>query len=306
MEKQSYDFTHAMMRPWKLPGGARFVLKVLFWVTLIDVIILLLFGRGIVSSYIELFASIEAMEADSVPDDQQFGKIWKSMSGIFLGVFLIGIPIWLTWVAAETALHKNAFRQFDGGVFPLRFGKDELRVLLIQLIIYALFLLAYAVVFLPFVLVAFLGGSAGLGALTGLWFFVGFIAIMIGGIYYGVKLSPASAMTVRDNEFTLFKVIKRTKGWGWSMLGTFVVITLVGSVVTSVISQTGVMSFIGNGSVFENIESGDVFMENLKERVSQPGVFIPLIILSLIYFAAQMLMYFHVWGVGNYVAELES
>lgn len=280
MLKEDYDFGEAILRPWKLPGGSNFILRVLGSVILIWVVMFAILGPVLVKAYIAMFQQIVELE-NSGQDPESFGAVMSLLSPILGSYMLMGLLSWAVNASAEAAMHKNTFYDFDGGLFPLRFGIAELRIMGIQFV-------------------------------AGLLIMVGFIFLVIPGIYLGVKLSAASAMSVRDDRFRLFESMDATKGYGWIMLGSFIVIYIIGYVIMNIVMYGGMFAIIGDGSIFSAIESlsgdstGEEIWSVVKSVLFKPQIFITLIITTLLYSVATILMYFHFWSVGNYAASLDE
>lgn len=129
----------------------------------------------------------------------------------------------LIWVMLESAAQR---RYQHGEGFSLRLGGDEGRVFVVGLLwlltIIGIYIAGLVVIGgLSFVLVQAMGQSAmWLIALLSL-VYVGFV------IWLLVRLSPASAMTVRDRKIHFFGAFRATKNRFWPLFFAFFVMMLI-------------------------------------------------------------------------------
>ena len=165
----------------------------------------------------------------------------------YLLMLILGVMFWAVF---EAAAQRRLVR--DEG-FSLRIGGDEFRLILVGLIwvglglaaqIFSIIFIAISTASLVYALDNPGGGAIAvllcMALLTGLW------------IWIGVRLAPASAMTVRDGRVTFFDAWNVTRGRFWTLLGSYLVLAII--VVTM---ATLTWYFIGTGvaaAIMANIE----------------------------------------------------
>ena len=147
-------------------------------------------------------------------------------------LYLLMIPLGLAfWMLFEGANQRRYMRAED---FRLRLGADEWRLLVVGLIWVGLFIALYIgmflVIMLPVGIMAAMGNSDG-AVLGGLLAFVLFIAYMVFALWLAARFSPSAALTVRDRSIRFGQAWRVTKGKGWTILGSWIVLMLIMMVV---------------------------------------------------------------------------
>ncbi len=140
-----------------------------------------------------------------------FGRLWAVMP---VGLLLV----WALYAMIDAALLRWCF----GHGAKIRFGGIELRLMLVELMIYALM----AVIWIPTFALFALGAAQS-----------SFILMIIGGISVfialgfmialAVKFAPSAALTVHRGHFSFFRSWRMTKGFFWGLLGAFVIIYVI-------------------------------------------------------------------------------
>ena len=153
------------------------------------------------------------------------------MGRVLLGYLLV-LPLGLAfWMLFEGANQRRYMRAED---FRLRLGADEWRLLVVGLIWVGLFIALYIggiiVVVLPVGIIAATGSGEG-AAFAGLLAFVLMIAYMVFALWLAARFSPAAALTVRDRSIRFGQAWRVTKGKGWTILGSWIVLMLIMMVV---------------------------------------------------------------------------
>jgi hypothetical protein len=152
----------------------------------------------------------------------------------FLAAYVVLLPLGLAVQSMViTAVYRAALRPEQAGFFFLRFGADELRMMLVSFLLglialislaIVIGLVAAAVVAIPGtggkVLMGFAGGAAGLCLLA----------------FIGVRLCMASPMTFAERRIHLFGSWRLTQGRFWPLLGAFF-LALVLSIIASTFLQ---------------------------------------------------------------------
>lgn len=157
-----------------------------------------------------------------------------------LGSLLL-LPVSLAiWVMFEGASQRRYIRA-EG--FRLRIGADEGRLALVGLIWGALLIGGYFALALgaiiPGVIVGAIAGVAAGVIVGGLVFLGGIVA----ALWLFARLSPASALTIRDRQIRFFEAWNVTKGNGWGLTGSYFMLFL-GFTILSLIAY-GVLGILG-------------------------------------------------------------
>ena len=310
-QKPLYDFGQAITRPWHLPGGRSFLFRLVIWGAALILLVYAVFGRKMIGAYGEFLTLSFQIEDQS--DPAAVSEMMNAMWGMMGSAMFVGILAWLVAISIETAMHKNAFHGTDHGMLPLRFGQTELHVLLVQLVVFLVIGAVYlGGIFILFLLIG-LGAAAGGGvaALMGLLALIGMFAWFVGLLLVAVRLAPAASMTVRDGTIRIFEAWSMTKPHFWPMLGSYLVVGVIGYIIIYIIMIVVVVAAFGNAD-FISVMSGlsedepERVFSALGEQMKSPRVFIPLVIGTVIYGFATLLWYIHLWGVGNYASWIDD
>lgn len=314
-----FDIGEAMTQPFRLPGGKGLLLKLVLWGTVLLSISYLIFGRAILGAYFDMFGKMMALEGAANDDPAAIMEVMGPMYSIMGWGVLLSILGWAVMASIETAMHRNIFRpHLKTGFFPLRFGKDELRVMLAQLVVYVIctgiYIVGYIIGFILILIVAVLGESVGgAGAALGvlLTIFV-VIALIIAALYVLARLSPAAALSVRDEDIRTVEGWRVTKGQIWPLIGSYLIVGVVGNIIISVVMMVGMVAVLATAnlpSLFSELEGNEdpsVAIDQLSTAFSTPSVLIPLILTLFIISAAGLIWYMAYWGIANYVVQLDT
>ena len=306
---ERFDTQAAITRPWALPGGKNFLIRVLLWGAALMLFNYFFFGRGILTAYMDLFREMAALQsAGEAASEEDALTTLSSVGALYKSLFFVSIFVWLISVSVETAMHKNIFRGEDNGLFPLRFGRDEARVLLTQLMV---FLSAIGLYITGFILLAVTISlaviSGGIGALFILLGFLGFIAMIVLIVMVFTRLGPAAAYGVKHDRLYIFEMWEKTKGYGWNIFGSYLVVCVCGYIILTIIMSLGLSAIFGDmaatGLLMGSVpEDPDALFKSIAETFNKPSVKISLGVFMILYVAAQLFWSMHIWGVGNYTA----
>ncbi len=198
------------------------------------------------------------------------------------GGFAALLPIALVlWAAFEAAIQRRYIRN-DG--FRLRFGSDELRLIVVG-IIWFLFLMAGYLAFAAFAGVAVMLGTAtsSAGAFIGLSILIGFASLFL-WVWMAIRLSPAAALTIRDRRIRFFDAWAVTRGRAWPMLGAFFLLILGYYFAVTLVYMIGGMGAMGmmmsNPEVMEAVANEDP--EAMMAFFVSPAVLVPLILAYIV------------------------
>lgn len=200
------------------------------------------------------------------------------------------------WAMFEAAIQRRLVR--DEG-FRLRIGADEFRLVVVALIWVALAIVTqiFSFVFVMVTTASLVyaldnpagGAIAVLGCMllvTGVW------------IWIGVRLSPASAMTIRDQRFAFFDAWNVTRGRFWTLFWSYVVLAIIIgilSILTYYAIGSGVAAAVmANVDRFERaIEAENPFM--LISAILQFDIMAP-IIGGWMFWVMMQGLFFFVWA----------
>lgn len=149
-----------------------------------------------------------------------------------------GILIWAVFEAA-------AQRRYQHGVgFSLKFGGDELRLLVVGLLWLITVLVLYFIgaVVAGGITFAAMSASPELGLIIGV---IATLAAVAFGVFIVVRLSPAGAMTIRDRKITFPSAWKATKGRFWPIFGAYFVMFLIAFAVILVVYFVIIVGVVG-------------------------------------------------------------
>lgn len=185
--------------------------------SLLSSAILIAFGAG------QAMADLQALQAS---DNEDPAVVMHALSQ--LGPLLAVLPVLNLGIYAVllAAANRAFLRPGDKALGAFRFGRDELRVAGLMILMFLVWLgYLVAVAFLGTLIVTiaqFLGGT--LAALLEIILIVGSFA----GVLYGwVRLSLALPMTVDQGEIILFRSWKLTHGHFWHLFGAYLLTAVV-------------------------------------------------------------------------------
>ena len=144
-------------------------------------------------------------------------------SGSEIVVMFSGFILYLGVASMFEAAALRRYIQRDG--LSLRFGADERRVLLTYLIWFVLFFVTNTVLGLGGALIvgiiSFGTGSPGVTVTAMVLLYLAFLGAMA---FLGIKYSPATAISIRDQKRKFFDAAKAVKGRAWKLFGGFLLV----------------------------------------------------------------------------------
>jgi len=261
MNKPAYDFTSATFFFFKTlgrkPGG---VLSIALW----QLIFLTLVSSLILWAVWPLLNAIfEAVGTGAEPDPAEIlrmlGGVWLAVTAGVVGTIMIALMAQGAWLRLLT-------RDEVKPGLPFRFGGDEWRLLVVNLVFIAMNVVAVLLVSVLFMAMnVSLSGMEGFGGVmtralanTAL-----FVVIAVVWIILMIRFAAAPAMTVLDRRVRLFEAFAASKGVaGWMFLSYLVLIVVI---------LVGAMVFGGMQQVIIMIGAADA-MAALMTVVAQPGM----------------------------------
>ncbi len=314
--QKPFRIREAITQPFHLPGGISFLLRLGFFYLLFMGLLFFIFGRAILSGYLDFFLSIPNIES---PDDPAIVyQMMSSLFGIMLPMLAIGLGSWVLNVSTETAFHRNLLRPKETGFFPLRFGLPELRVALAQIVVGAIVSGVYMAGYLIFVILVVLAGFSAqssliLGVIFGVVAFAVLIAWIGAMLTAAVRLGPAPALSVRDAEIRTVEGWNLTKGLFWPMLGSYLLIGFIVYTISMGVALMGLLAVSAQQSVrtvFAGMENANLAVEDVLNQMmsafSEPGMVVLLIAMFALSSCVTFMWRVSTWGVANYVVQIRT
>ncbi len=306
-----FDFGKSVTMPFQTSGGPAFAKRLWFWTAIPMVLALLLAVPIIAPHYPALMAwqtqYVEAIMSGQKPDDELILSVGGLISNAAPGYLVMILGLWISAVMGEAALHRKVLRDVELPGRPVRFGADEIRVMLTQLCVWGLIFGVYLVGMIGALA---LGGllTAALGAIGGAIGVIALLAVLYFMCKIAVRLMPAAAMGVGSGNLVVREAADITKGRFWPLFGSFVLVYIAGTIVTSVVSSVGLG--IAFGDALQSGESGiasgvldtAAITEAAAQRIKNPVVIFSGIICIIAYGALMSLWFLCLSGIGSYAA----
>ncbi|MEL7481267.1 MAG: hypothetical protein AAGJ29_06880, partial [Pseudomonadota bacterium] len=210
------------------PGG--FVWK--YILSYIGILILLLVAFGLLLG--GLLAPLLTASGSDLTGDE------LALLGV---VYLIFIPVSLVMGAVFEASYLRRYLRAD--TFKLRFGGDELRLIVVY-ILWFLMVIAFYVLLFGSVLLIGGGGSADfatIGAVAAIFV----LLISVAWLYLAIRLAPAAALTIRDRKIRFASAWRLTRGRFWTLFGAY--LALIGCAFLAYILVSIIIGIVMIGAV---------------------------------------------------------
>ncbi len=277
----TFSFDNAAFHMFRTEGPGGFIWKYLIAYGLVIFVfaaISMLMMGPLFSAYGEMMAAAvngaSEQEMDTIIMDALLANVGQLALG-YIASLIFGVVF---WAAFEAAIQRRYVR--DEG-FGLRFGGDELRLIVVGLIWIAMLIggmivsqLAIMGLILPVVSIA-----SENPMLIGLWGFVVVLAVMVLWLVMLIRLSAASALTIRDRKIHFFASWSVTKGRFWPMLGAYLILLLILGTVVTVIYMLGFGVIVAAMiPAFEASGGAEPDPEALIAMFTSPAVIVGLVI----------------------------
>lgn len=211
-----------------------------FWGLAYLAMFLAMFGLG-AGHWASFMAQAESLQSGSGSPQAQLEAIGEAYATMFAGIVWI-IPVGLILSAVLSAAVARAVLRPDQTRWGyLRLGMDEVRVLIVSLIVSLTLGLASGVALTVVTALAASGQPilALLGLLAGL-------AAICGLIWLAVRLSLAVPITVDTGKISVVESFKATKGRFWPLLGMAIlafvmsmVVSILGGIISAAVNLAG-------------------------------------------------------------------
>ena len=306
MSKPSYNFIDATFFFFKVfsqrPLGVA-------WIAVWQILLYVGFGALIVYGFWPLIELGLSYEGKGEPSDAE--AIAAMMQG--MGFYLIGmVGILLSVLMLQGAWLRLLTRNEVAAGIPIRFGADELRLLLVYIVLGILIILAYIATFILFI--ALNAGFVAAGEPGGvpvqvLINTVAGIIAAVSWVMFLLGLAPAAGLTVRQRGIKIFDGFAAARGVMGMMVLSYlvlIVVGIVGYVVLSVLQQgfimVGAADLVGALIQLDGGADPQVIEDAIMRAINTPLFWI----MAGIALVLQMIfdVFFHgCWhGVGAYVA----
>lgn len=281
-----FSFDRALTYPFKAPHFKSF--PWIFGLSYAGIYIVLLLVVGLLGwqSVAEWFMAMQEIENDPDPDPSEvFGTLFGGMARLMPLLVVMSLIGWGIWAAFEVASQR---RYLFGEKFHLRFGGDEMRMMVVGLLWGVMSL----IVFLIPGLLMFSAFGVLLGAdLNGPMddetarrfiapFFGGFglmILFFFVYVFVATRLAPCFGMTVKEKRIVFFDAWRVSRRRFWPILGAYVIIAIVASIVSQIFSTLA--QFMMMPMLMNLPQSGDVSTEELASVFLSPLFIAPMAIL---------------------------
>jgi hypothetical protein len=199
---------------------------VLFWSAVYLAMFAVTFAVG-ASSLARIMAMAETLQS-SEPSMADVEALGASYGGFLAWVAPLGLA---AGAILSAAIARAVLRPEQSAWGYLRFGKDELRVLVVSVAIGLIFGVLGGAGF-AIVSLLFASGAASGQAILFLVALLASLAVIAGLVWLGVRLSLAVPMTLDRGRIVVFESFKATKGRFWPMLGMALIVVIMAFVVS--------------------------------------------------------------------------
>ncbi len=237
--------------------------SVLIWWTLAFFVILAICGAVVAAPMSAIFQQLKALEESNPTSIEEFQPVFAAYAGM-MAVFL---PLGLLFNAvAYSAVARGVLQPTKGAWGYLRLGGDELRVLLVNLVL-SLLLMA---VYLAFVFAGFAAFGAGQAMNAPFMYLLGAVVMLLGLgvlIWLAVRLSLAVPLVIDGKKINFFGSFRLTKGKFWPLSGMGILAWLISVVITILFSLVAqpLMLLVGSD------------LQAQMAQISDPSELIPLL-----------------------------
>lgn len=201
-------------------------LTVVFWALAYIVMMGSIFALA-GGSLASLMAEMERLQASGSPEPEAAMAMWSG----FLPVFALILPVGLLFGAVmNAAVVRSVIRPEQSAFGYLRLGMDEVRVLMVTVVLAILyFVFMFAMMFAVGVLAGFTG-AAGIPALWILVVLAGICAVVL-GLWLAVRFSLAVPITVAEGRIAILESFTMTRKHAWPLFGMAIIAWIMSMVV---------------------------------------------------------------------------
>ena len=231
------------------------------------------------------------------------GRGFYSLGG--LGLLVAALMIQGAW------LRLLARNEIAGGL-PIRFGADELRLLVVNIVLWLLMMAACVLTVVLYAVVnagLTMGGQPGGVAVQALVNTLLTVIVIVGWIIFLLGLAPSPALTVRQRGIKIFDGFAAAQGVMFWMFLSYVVLffaILLAYVVLSVMQQAFMMigssELVGALISFEQTSDPDLIMQAFLDALNSPLFWAMAAIALVLQLIFDIFVQGSWHGIGAYVA----
>jgi hypothetical protein len=231
-----------------------------------------------------------------------------SVVALFPAYLLLTFLSYVLLAAYEAACLRWMIRGETGGLFGLTLGADTWRVYAGYWMWFLLLILVYVICFVVagvFVGSIFAIGSAGdTNAMTSLGLVapVLFLVVLLGLVFFAVRLAPAAATSIARKKFAFFDAWTVTKGRFWALLGSFVLLWLM-YVVAVIVLTFGIGIAVGMGGA-SGAYDPNASPEEAMAVFSRPQVLVPVLVIYALIVVAAFVWLLALFGINARAASV--
>ncbi|MGE0046672.1 MAG: hypothetical protein AB7J28_07660 [Hyphomonadaceae bacterium] len=291
------------------PGGV--ILQATLGLILIVAVIVGLFGfigwRSVVD-YMQWVAQITAAQQQDPSAALAPGAMMPPASVMMAGnlLFVVQLVLYIVIAAYEAAILRWLTRGERGGVFlGLGFGADTWYVWFSYWIWYFLvFGVFLAVLFVGLIIGAVMAAAQMSAAVIAAAMGLLGLAIVVGCIYFAVRLAPAAATSVILRRFAFFDALKVTRDRFWPVFGAFLVIVLLSFVTAALAAGVGAVTLLAELIAGLANDSGQPDPAATMALVFSPAMIARWGVLYLVLLLLQLIWTIATYGLNARAAKL--
>jgi hypothetical protein len=307
----NFDFSAAITQLFTQAGGRDFAVRLVLWMAVFMTIGFAIMAKTMLGFMGDTIQASWVVNKNSGDVDAAL-QIYAGMLQYLPGYFLSMLLMWAVYASAETALHKRIFHGVDHGFIPLRFGRDELRVMGVQLVVYLMVLGVMFAGMLIAVILIVLAEATGqltviLAFLFGAMAFIVYIGAFVYMAYFSVRMAPSAALSIATNETRFTGGWSITKKRTGSLFLAYLFIFIAGYIVVTIIQMT-MFSVVFSENYMMVVmglseQNPEVLFKEAAEKIKNPGTMITLIIGGLLYILVTCIWWLSIVGVSDYAVQ---
>ena len=288
-----FSFETAISQMFRSPDGREFGLRLWFWTAAFVTLGYLVGIPLIASDYFELMRLSADLQDPATVDEasaQLLGLFGRMIPGFLVVTF---IP-WFAVMAGEAALHRKILRGEERARQPLRWGRDEFRVLGAQLAVFGFMALIYFGAILLSIV------TLGIGALIAL------PAALFLLVFVPLRLAPAAALSIKDRKLKVMEARRVTKHRAGPLFGTYLFLWFAGYVAIYAVMLSAMIAIAGDSGIAGmsvGAPASDAAMDSFAANLSNPLYMLIGIVAIIAYAAVSSLWYLSISGVGAYAVQ---
>lgn len=305
MSKPSYNFVDGTFYFLKVLGQRPLSVA---WVALWQVILYAGFAALMIYGFWPVFELVLEYGEVEPPEAEVIQALLQGMGFYTLGILGLLIAALMIQGAWLRLLARN---EVAAGL-PIRFGADELRLLVVNIVIVVLVMAGYLVTILLYTVVNLgfvAGGEPGGVPVQALLNTLLTVIVIVGWIIFALGLAPAPAMTVRQRGIRIFDGFSAAGGvMGWMFLSYVVLFfaVLFGYLILGTLQNAFVLigssELVGAFFSFGQTSDPDLLLETLLGAMNSPLFWAMMGIVLVLQLIFDILVQGSWMGVGAYVA----